>query len=807
MISPTEFVDQPVIPGKNTPPTDQLIINGKIYHSDENCYGAGWGWDSEKRVLSLYTYHGTAISCFGNLTIITSGAENSISCRHGPAIHVRNGDLIIRGDGPLTFDDCETGIFVEMGKLRLISIHASFSVGKCGINADGSISVSDSAISIQSKDTGMKTGAESGIIIDRTSVHIIAETVGIDCAGNFSFDGGGQIIETPRGTGLLVRLGSCSLKNGFYRAACKEFGIYVKDGDLNIESLTAEISAGTGIFVNGSFFGKSLNLFLNGEEIGLHVCGNTCSLTSGSCAVSGNIALSLDNNLILSQMNVTADGERIGISAGGSYIQEKSCVSVSGGEEIAVSIGTNMTFSGPTLNIRGYAGLLTGGNLDVLDGSITAVDEETAIEVRGTFVQRAGMIRGTGMNGDGIRVSKKMEILGGRIDAAGSNTGLTALEDFTIRAGLMTASGKTGIRAEGAFSGEGGYLTSFGDEFGLYVSGSNTVFGDIVADIAGDIAVYIRDSLNICGGALQISGHYAGIFSDNGDILFANGMHDITADTYGIFIKSGSVYARGGTLGIRNTHNADNSCGICLDSGDFYLTGAQVTITGGTDGVRGDKSRVSVFNSGLMSEGEISGISVQNLHFMTGMLTAYGRKEALSLLSTPVSEYDTVTVCGKSRTSHEPGPYANQKYVHLYPKHSVRLIIPAAVESLDEIVQWVDAALRPNGITESVISRMTLVIEELFVNIVNYAYPNEPGSVTFTLYLDSCLKLIISDTGVPFNPLESAEPDLSVPIDDRKIGGWGIFLSRKLTDKITYERVNGTNILTVYKQLYTECQK
>ena len=284
-------------------------------------------------------------------------------------------------------------------------------------------------------------------------------------------------------------------------------------------------------------------------------------------------------------------------------------------------------------------------------------------------------------------------------------------------------------------------------------------------------------------------------------------MHDITADTYGIFVKSGSVYARGGTLSIRNTNNVDNSCGMYLDAGDFNLTGAQVTISGGTDGVRGDKSMVSVFNAGLTSDGAVSGIAVQNLHFTTGTLTAYGRKEALCLDNTPVCENDTVIICGKSGTSAEPGLYADQKYVHLYPKHSARLIIPATVESLENIVQWVDAALRPNGITESIISRMTLVIEELFVNIVNYAYPNEPGSVTFTMYIGPCLKLILSDTGIPFNPLESAEPDLSVPIDDRKIGGWGIFLSRKLTDKITYERVNGMNVLTVYKQLYAESLK
>ena len=414
------------------------------------------------------------------------------------------------------------------------------------------------------------------------------------------------------------------------------------------------------------------------------------------------------------------------------------------------------------------------------------------------------MICGTGMAGDGIRVAKKMTVLGGKIDAIGYLTGLTVLDDLTLTSGLLTASGKTGLLIAGSFEDLGGYLTVFGDEFGLHVSSGTTSFGEAVADIAGDVALYAGNIVNISGGAVQISGHYAGIFSCGGDVLIHSGMHDISADTYGILVTCGSVYANGGTLQIRTTDIEENSGGVCFGTGDLIVSGTHLDISGGMYGVRGEQSTVSVMNSGLDAEGSVCGIAVKRLSFSGGTLTAYGKKAALCLEdSTQMCEKDIITVCGKSGVNAESAPYADQKYVHLYPKHYASLIIPATVESLDEIVQWADAALRPNGIAEPFISKMTLVIEELFVNIVNYAYPNESGSVIFTMYLSPCLKLIISDAGVPFNPLEYAEPDVTVPIDDRTIGGWGIFLSKKLTDRITYERVNGMNVLTVYKKLYT----
>lgn len=780
----------------------QLVMNGKIYNSEENCYGNGWSWDAGSRVLSLNSYHGSGIDCFGDISIIASGAENTIIGKHRPGIRVRNGGLTISGEGSLILAESETGICVDSGKLSIKSVYVDISDVICGIHAKKGIVISGSTISILSKDTGIRSGA--GITADTSSLKIIAAGAGIECFGSLELDGGTHLVETPDGIGIHVHDGSCTLKNCFLRMASRKIGILAEKGDLHISSVTSEISAGTGISAGGSLIGTNLHLFIDGEDAGILVDGEMCRLSDGSCAVFGKAALSVSNDAAFKQMNVTVEGELTGILTGAGFLLEESSVSVIGGKEIGVRVGTDMHFSGRSLEIRGQTGLVVNGNLEVSNGTLTSINEGTGIDVKGTYIQNSGMICGTGMAGDGICVAKKMTVYGGKIEAAGYITGLSVLDDLILKSGLLTASGKTGLKVAGSFEDFGGYLTVFGDEFGLYVSSGTTSIGGAVVDIAGDVGFYAGNTVNISGGAVQISGHYAGIFSCAGDVQIHSGMHDISAETYGILITSGSIYAKGGSLQIRTVNSEETSAGISLGSGDLIVSGTHLNISGGMHGVAGEQSTVSVTNSGLDAEGDIFGIAVKRLSFTGGTLTAYGKKAALFLDDdAALDEKDTVVTCGKSEVSAEIGPYTDQKYVHLYPKHFARLNVSATVESLDEIVEWVDTSLRPNGVAEPFISKMTLVIEELFVNIVNYAYPNEPGNVIFMMYVGPCLKLIISDTGVPFNPLEYAEPDVTLPIDDRNVGGWGIFLSRKLTDRITYERAEGMNILTVYKKIYS----
>ena len=94
---------------------------------------------------------------------------------------------------------------------------------------------------------------------------------------------------------------------------------------------------------------------------------------------------------------------------------------------------------------------------------------------------------------------------------------------------------------------------------------------------------------------------------------------------------------------------------------------------------------------------------------------------------------------------------------------------------------------------------LDVVVEELVVNIVDYSNSD---------YLDveiirdkKCIILRFRDGGVPFNPLKKKAPDFSLPIEDRKIGGIGIFLVVQSMDSVAYEHTGGENILTIMKKI------
>ena len=94
---------------------------------------------------------------------------------------------------------------------------------------------------------------------------------------------------------------------------------------------------------------------------------------------------------------------------------------------------------------------------------------------------------------------------------------------------------------------------------------------------------------------------------------------------------------------------------------------------------------------------------------------------------------------------------------------------------------------------------LSVVVEELVVNIVDYSRSD---------YLDveimrdkKCIILRFRDGGVPFNPLKKKAPDFSLPIEDRKIGGIGIFLVVQSMDSVAYEHTGGENILTIMKKI------
>ena len=100
--------------------------------------------------------------------------------------------------------------------------------------------------------------------------------------------------------------------------------------------------------------------------------------------------------------------------------------------------------------------------------------------------------------------------------------------------------------------------------------------------------------------------------------------------------------------------------------------------------------------------------------------------------------------------------------------------------------------------------KIRLSIEEAVENVVNYAYQDGIGWLEAGTSIDNDglrLTIELRDAGIPFNPLDKPDPDITLSAEERQIGGLGIFLCKQLMDDINYRYENGNNILTMSKKL------
>jgi anti-sigma regulatory factor (Ser/Thr protein kinase) len=130
------------------------------------------------------------------------------------------------------------------------------------------------------------------------------------------------------------------------------------------------------------------------------------------------------------------------------------------------------------------------------------------------------------------------------------------------------------------------------------------------------------------------------------------------------------------------------------------------------------------------------------------------------------------------------------------------VVLPASLEDLEFLQNWVEEALEEADCDGRIASRVRVAVEEVFVNIAKYAYQGQKGDARVRLRVERpWLIMEFEDQGKPFNPLESPPPDISASLEDRPIGGLGIFLTVKMMDKVSYRWSEGKNCLTLWKSL------
>lgn len=126
------------------------------------------------------------------------------------------------------------------------------------------------------------------------------------------------------------------------------------------------------------------------------------------------------------------------------------------------------------------------------------------------------------------------------------------------------------------------------------------------------------------------------------------------------------------------------------------------------------------------------------------------------------------------------------------------LKVPAVVQNLPKLIALASEFARNHGLTQERISDLELALEEAITNICLYAYGEEKGPVEVSCFQeDDGDRLIVEvrDSGKPFDILAAPPPELADDLENREVGGLGLFFIRTLTDEVEYRRVAGTNIL------------
>ena len=132
------------------------------------------------------------------------------------------------------------------------------------------------------------------------------------------------------------------------------------------------------------------------------------------------------------------------------------------------------------------------------------------------------------------------------------------------------------------------------------------------------------------------------------------------------------------------------------------------------------------------------------------------------------------------------------------------LKIPAIADRVDEVTDRLDEILEEHGCPMKAQVALDIAVEEIFVNIAHYSYPDGVGDVRVLIELtadDSAVSIRFIDQGVPYDPLRKKDPDITLGLEERPIGGLGIFMVKQSMDDVTHEYKDGSNILTIRKDL------
>ena len=116
------------------------------------------------------------------------------------------------------------------------------------------------------------------------------------------------------------------------------------------------------------------------------------------------------------------------------------------------------------------------------------------------------------------------------------------------------------------------------------------------------------------------------------------------------------------------------------------------------------------------------------------------------------------------------------------------LVIEAKTENLNDVIGFVDTCLEEAECPIKIQMQVDIAVEEIYVNIAHYAYTPNVGKAEISVDITrdpDIIKIVFADSGVPFDPLQKPDPDVTLSADERQVGGLGIFMVKKTMDDIS----------------------
>ncbi|WP_455664808.1 ATP-binding protein [Phocaeicola sp.] len=125
------------------------------------------------------------------------------------------------------------------------------------------------------------------------------------------------------------------------------------------------------------------------------------------------------------------------------------------------------------------------------------------------------------------------------------------------------------------------------------------------------------------------------------------------------------------------------------------------------------------------------------------------------------------------------------------------------IEELSYLAEFVEEICESLSLSPETTMNINLALEEAVVNVIMYAYPplEEHNILLKATFADQQLIFLLTDNGLSFDPTQMEDADITSSIEERPIGGLGIFLIRSIMNEVSYQRLDGQNQLTMKKNI------